>query len=415
MIVVERIADLREHVRGRASCRADRRARADDGLLPRGSSLARCARPRAATTSSSRRSSSTRCSSAPNEDLAAYPRDLAGDIAAAEAEGVDVLFAPSVAEMYPEPARHDRARRRAHRGLVRRRRGPTHFDGVTTVVAKLFSIVGPCTRVLRAQGLPAARGRAPHGRRSRPPGRQSSAARWCASPTVSRCRAATPTSRPTSASGAIGHLHVAASAPPAPSSRANATRTRFAQLVEHGGRRAAGSSSSTSRFDGAVRSRAARPARRRGRRRGGGAGRHDAPHRQRHHADHRRRGHGRPRRHHTPNREHQLMHRTMMKSKIHRATVTGADLNYIGSITLDPVLMELRRPDRARAGPRARHRQRRPVRDLRDPGRPRRRDPQRRRRPLVHTGDRVIVISLRAVRRGRARDVRAQGRARRLA
>jgi aspartate 1-decarboxylase len=35
------------------------------------------------------------------------------------------------------------------------------------------------------------------------------------------------------------------------------------------------------------------------------------------------------------------MQRTMMKSKVHRATVTGADLNYVGSITLDPVLMEL--------------------------------------------------------------------------
>jgi len=34
------------------------------------------------------------------------------------------------------------------------------------------------------------------------------------------------------------------------------------------------------------------------------------------------------------------MMRTMLKSKIHRATVTGADLNYIGSITIDPVLME---------------------------------------------------------------------------
>jgi aspartate 1-decarboxylase len=34
------------------------------------------------------------------------------------------------------------------------------------------------------------------------------------------------------------------------------------------------------------------------------------------------------------------MRRTMMKSKIHRATVTGADLNYVGSITLDPRLME---------------------------------------------------------------------------
>ena len=35
------------------------------------------------------------------------------------------------------------------------------------------------------------------------------------------------------------------------------------------------------------------------------------------------------------------MHRIMMKSKIHRATVTGADLNYVGSITLDRRLMEL--------------------------------------------------------------------------
>jgi aspartate 1-decarboxylase len=35
------------------------------------------------------------------------------------------------------------------------------------------------------------------------------------------------------------------------------------------------------------------------------------------------------------------MHRIMMKSKIHRATVIGADLNYVGSITLDPALMEL--------------------------------------------------------------------------
>lgn len=35
-----------------------------------------------------------------------------------------------------------------------------------------------------------------------------------------------------------------------------------------------------------------------------------------------------------------MMHRTMMKSKIHRATVTGADLNYVGSITLDDALMD---------------------------------------------------------------------------
>ena len=41
----------------------------------------------------------------PTEDLDAYPRDLDGDAAVAEAEGVDVLFAPSVDEMYPQPPR----------------------------------------------------------------------------------------------------------------------------------------------------------------------------------------------------------------------------------------------------------------------------------------------------------------------
>jgi pantoate--beta-alanine ligase len=80
---------------------------------------------------------------APSEDLAAYPRDPEGDRAAAEAEGVDVLFTPGVDEMYPEGARTT-----VHvAGLTDRLCGasrPGHFDGVTTVVAKLFSIVGPC-------------------------------------------------------------------------------------------------------------------------------------------------------------------------------------------------------------------------------------------------------------------------------
>jgi pantoate--beta-alanine ligase len=80
----------------------------------------------------------------PNEDLSAYPRDPEGDRAAAEAEGVDLLFAPSVEEMYPtEP------RTTVHvTGLTERLCGasrPGHFDGVTTVCTKLFSIVGPCT------------------------------------------------------------------------------------------------------------------------------------------------------------------------------------------------------------------------------------------------------------------------------
>jgi pantoate--beta-alanine ligase len=79
----------------------------------------------------------------PGEDLEAYPRDLETDTAVAAAEGVDVLFAPTVAAMYPNGARTT-----VHvDGLTARlcgRSRPSHFDGVATVVAKLFSIVGPC-------------------------------------------------------------------------------------------------------------------------------------------------------------------------------------------------------------------------------------------------------------------------------
>ena len=80
---------------------------------------------------------------APHEDLGAYPRDPEGDAAVARAERVDLLFTPAVEEMYPVPGRTT-----VHvDGLTARLCGasrPTHFDGVTTVVAKLFSITGPC-------------------------------------------------------------------------------------------------------------------------------------------------------------------------------------------------------------------------------------------------------------------------------
>ncbi len=79
----------------------------------------------------------------PNEDLDRYPRDLDGDAAAAAAEGVAVLFVPSVAEIYPDGASTTVHVDGLTEGLCGRSR-PTHFDGVTTVVAELFSIVGPC-------------------------------------------------------------------------------------------------------------------------------------------------------------------------------------------------------------------------------------------------------------------------------
>ena len=80
----------------------------------------------------------------PSEDLDAYPRDLTGDTALAEANGVDVVFAPSTAEMYPEAILTTVSVREVSATLEGRTR-PTHFDGVATVVAKLFSIVGPCS------------------------------------------------------------------------------------------------------------------------------------------------------------------------------------------------------------------------------------------------------------------------------
>ncbi len=101
---------------------------------------------------------------APTEDLDKYPRDLQRDLRMCRAEGVDVVFTPSDAEMYPA-----RAKTQGQRGLAARAASghlrstgfstyvveenlgrvmegaarPAHFRGVTTVVAKLFNLVLP--------------------------------------------------------------------------------------------------------------------------------------------------------------------------------------------------------------------------------------------------------------------------------
>lgn len=80
---------------------------------------------------------------AAGEDLESYPRDPEGDRAKAAAAGVTLLFAPSEAEMYPEPVRTTVAVDVA-RGRMEAAARPTHFDGVATVVTKLFALVGPC-------------------------------------------------------------------------------------------------------------------------------------------------------------------------------------------------------------------------------------------------------------------------------
>jgi pantoate--beta-alanine ligase len=78
------------------------------------------------------------------EDLDAYPRDLGADTALAEAEGVDLLFVPALAEMYPDgPVLTTVSVAEVSASLEGESR-PTHFAGVATVVAKLFAIVGPC-------------------------------------------------------------------------------------------------------------------------------------------------------------------------------------------------------------------------------------------------------------------------------
>lgn len=78
----------------------------------------------------------------PNEDFERYPRDPERDAALARKNGVDVLFMPSTEEMYPAPP----LTKVTVSGITETLCGasrPGHFDGVATVVSKLFHIVQP--------------------------------------------------------------------------------------------------------------------------------------------------------------------------------------------------------------------------------------------------------------------------------
>ena len=78
----------------------------------------------------------------PNEDLETYPRDLDKDIEIVSSSGGDILFAPSVEEMYPEKAEiFVDLESEVGEKLCGKSR-PGHFRGVMTVVSKLFNIVG---------------------------------------------------------------------------------------------------------------------------------------------------------------------------------------------------------------------------------------------------------------------------------
>jgi pantoate--beta-alanine ligase len=78
----------------------------------------------------------------PNEDLERYPRNLEGDCAIARSCGVDIVFTPTAAEMYPAGFQTSIRVRDLALPLCGASR-PGHFDGVATVVTKLFNICQP--------------------------------------------------------------------------------------------------------------------------------------------------------------------------------------------------------------------------------------------------------------------------------
>jgi len=82
----------------------------------------------------------------PGEDLDRYPQNFESDLAGCAARGVDLVFAPSPNSMYPAQFQTQVSIGDLARPLEGECR-PAHFDGVTTVVAKLFNLTGPCTAV----------------------------------------------------------------------------------------------------------------------------------------------------------------------------------------------------------------------------------------------------------------------------
>jgi pantoate--beta-alanine ligase len=91
---------------------------------------------------------------APSEDLSRYPRDLQRDKKLCREEGVDLVFVPKNEEMYPQNGQAAYSTYVVEEALSRGMEGtsrPTHFRGVTTIVAKLFNIMQPDVAVFGAK------------------------------------------------------------------------------------------------------------------------------------------------------------------------------------------------------------------------------------------------------------------------
>jgi pantoate--beta-alanine ligase len=80
---------------------------------------------------------------APGEDLSRYPKTLADDMVLCEQEGVDIVFAPSVEEVYPAGPPQVRVHAGPLGDVLEGASRPGHFDGVLTVVAKLLHLTAP--------------------------------------------------------------------------------------------------------------------------------------------------------------------------------------------------------------------------------------------------------------------------------
>ena len=197
--------------------------------------LALIAEAKQRRTRSSRRSSSIRRNSATGEDFGRYPRREEEDAPMLEEAGCDLLWMPSVEDIYPDGfattvsvARRVRALgRRGAAGPFRRRRDCRRqaADGRAA----------RC-RTVRREGFPAARRDPPDGRRPRTRRSRSSACRRCARRTASRSRRATPISRPTSGEQAIALPHALEAARDAilPARRSPSAARGAASLLDAG-------------------------------------------------------------------------------------------------------------------------------------------------------------------------------------